>query len=230
MTDEERKAQEAEEAKALAKKKAEESGEFNEAQQAKANLLVESAHNRGKAEGVKEQSDKISSLETQLAELQKAKGDENKSKADIDVEEMQNTIADLKRQNEQGREQSINSALLTAITTKHNVVNPSHVAELLRPHIKVDDNGNLTVQGKEGAIKYNAKGSPMTVDEYIDNWLKESPHMVRAEGSGGSGSDNNGHQQKGEKTMTRDEFSKLSPAKQKEVATSGEIKVVDNAA
>ena len=38
MTDEERKAQEAEEAKALAKKKAEESGEFNEAQQAKANL------------------------------------------------------------------------------------------------------------------------------------------------------------------------------------------------
>lgn len=85
------------------------------------------------------------------------------------------------------REEMKTSALLKSIS-RHNVVDAEEVAELLKGRIKADEDGRLKVLGETGAPRVNSSGLPLTVDEFVSEWLGSRPHHLRTSGTSGAGS------------------------------------------
>jgi hypothetical protein len=79
----------------------------------------------------------------------------------------------------------IDGALLTA-ASKHNAVDSQQVSQLLRNRVKLSDDGSVEVLDDNGAVRYNDKADPLSVDELVGDFLTANPHFVRAS-QGGAG-------------------------------------------
>lgn len=174
--------------------------EFTPGQQAKVQELIDAAHNKALAKASKDGDSKLTSLQE---EVERLKGEADKAKKSKDKdnkgdEEWKKAIDKLRTEAEEketayktqlatmGEEKKTNS-ILRAIA-KHNVVDAGEVAELIRHQIKVNDKGELIVQGDSGEPRINQSGDHMTVDEFIGGWLADRPHHLRVEGGAGAGS------------------------------------------
>lgn len=80
----------------------------------------------------------------------------------------------------------VDGSLLNAASTQ-NAVSPEQVSALLRQNIRLNDEGNVEVLDKSGAVRYNDKGELFSVNELMSEFLTANPHFVRAT-PGGSGS------------------------------------------
>ena len=79
----------------------------------------------------------------------------------------------------------IDGALLTA-ASRHNAVDSEQVSQLLRNRVRLSDDGSVEVLDDSGAIRYNDKAAPLSVDELVGDFLTANPHFVRAS-AGGAG-------------------------------------------
>ena len=79
----------------------------------------------------------------------------------------------------------IDGALLSA-ASKHNAVDSEQVSQLLRNRVKLSDDGSVEVLDDNGAVRYNDKADPLSVDELVSDFLTANPHFVRAS-AGGAG-------------------------------------------
>ena len=79
----------------------------------------------------------------------------------------------------------IDGALLSA-ASRHNAVDSEQVSQLLRNRVRLSDDGSVEVLDDSGAIRYNDKGDPLSVDEAVGDFLTANPHFVRAS-AGGAG-------------------------------------------
>jgi len=79
----------------------------------------------------------------------------------------------------------IDGALLTA-ASRHNAVDSEQVSQLLRNRVKLSDDGSVEVLDDNGAVRYNDKADPLSVDELVGDFLTANPHFVRAS-QGGAG-------------------------------------------
>ncbi len=77
----------------------------------------------------------------------------------------------------------IDGALLTA-ASRHNAVDSEQVSQLLRNRVKLSDDGSVEVLDDNGAVRYNDKADPLSVDELVGDFLTANPHFVRASQSG----------------------------------------------
>lgn len=103
---------------------------------------------------------------------------------------------------------------LSAAAAKRKAERVDQVAALLRPRVrfKADASGVEIVDDK-GVTVYGKDGKPISVDEYVGDWLAANSHFLPggvkpgagASSSAGAASDNT-------KTMPLSEFEKLSPA------------------
>ncbi len=57
---------------------------------------------------------------------------------------------------------------------------------MLRNRVRLSDDGSVEVLDDSGAIRYNDKGDPLSVDEAVGDFLTANPHFVRAS-AGGAG-------------------------------------------
>lgn len=80
------------------------------------------------------------------------------------------------------------TALLLRAAARHNVVDPEEVADLLKERVRMDEDGSLSVIGDGGSVRMNGTGVPMSVDEYVNDWLNARPHHLRTSGTSGAGS------------------------------------------
>lgn len=94
----------------------------------------------------------------------------------------------LKSEIEELKEEKKMAAVLRAVS-RHNVVDAEEVAELVKNHIKMDEDGSYAVTGPTGALMVNSLGASMTPDEYISRWLSERPHHLRPARHSGAGSE-----------------------------------------
>lgn len=83
----------------------------------------------------------------------------------------------------------VDGSILNAASASR-AVNPQQVVRLLKENVKLNDAGQVDVLDENGAVRYNDDGTPMTVDQFVGQWLKENPHFVNATPSG-SGSQGN---------------------------------------
>ncbi len=85
----------------------------------------------------------------------------------------------LRKEVEALREDKKVSAIFRAVT-KHDVVDADEVVELIKGHVEMDEDGNISVA--------NGSGGSVTLDEYVEEWLSQRPHHLRPRGTEGSGS------------------------------------------
>ncbi len=94
----------------------------------------------------------------------------------------------LKSEIETLKEEKKMASILRTVA-RHNVVDAEEVAELVKKHIRTDEDGNYAVTGPTGALMVNSLGAPMTPDEYISRWISERPHHLRPARHSGAGSE-----------------------------------------
>jgi len=83
----------------------------------------------------------------------------------------------------------IDGALLAA-ASRFNAVEPEQVSQLLRNNLKLTDDGSVEVLDSNGTVRYNDKADPLSILEYVGDFLTANPHFVRAS-SGGAGTQGN---------------------------------------
>ena len=128
--------------------------------------------------------EQIAAKETELAELKKNAGGDKGNNEDLTALKARLAVleADKIKSDEQARE----AHLLTA-AAELNAINGKQVAQLVSPFIRAE-NGQYSVINAEGQTKLNGEGKPMTVKEYVGEFLTNNPHLVKAPGGPGAGS------------------------------------------
>ena len=70
---------------------------------------------------------------------------------------------------------------LINIAAQYRSVNPEQVKQLLKPNLRLNDDGEVeVVDAKTGAVRYDDSGSPLSVDKYVKEFLDSNPHFVSA--------------------------------------------------
>ncbi|HHL39618.1 MAG TPA: hypothetical protein ENJ37_03860 [Deltaproteobacteria bacterium] len=88
-------------------------------------------------------------------------------------------VAEMKKEIERLRREKRRAAVMSAVS-RRDVVDADEVASLIAPHVSEGPGGELYVEdGKSGGVP---------LGEYVDRWLSERPHHLRARGAAGAGS------------------------------------------
>lgn len=66
-------------------------------------------------------------------------------------------------------------------------IQPAVVAKLLLEHLDHDEQWNLYVKNEKGGKRINDRGDPMTIEEFVGEWLTQNQYMVRPEIRAGGG-------------------------------------------
>jgi len=104
---------------------------------------------------------------------------QTKAKADEEVTTLRSELEKIK----------VDGALINA-ASKAGSVNPEHIAQLLKKHIRLDSNGSVSVVDSEGNVRYNDSADPMSVDDLTEEFLNANTYY-RVAGPSGSGSQSN---------------------------------------
>jgi len=104
---------------------------------------------------------------------------QTKAKADEEVTVLRGELEKIK----------VDGALINS-ASKAGSVNPEHIAQLLKKHVRLDANGVVNVVDSEGNIRYNDSADPMNVDELTEEFLNTNTYY-RVAGPSGSGSQGN---------------------------------------
>ena len=109
-------------------------------------------------------------------------------------------------------------AQLLAAASELNAISADQVAMLVTPHVKGDE--TLTILNAEGQVRVNSEGKPMTVREFMTEFLAGNPHLVKAGGNQGAGSQGS----RGTDTKAGETLSKLPPTERITAARQAGIK------
>lgn len=87
--------------------------------------------------------------------------------------------AEIQEKNRIIEEYTVNSPLLNA-AAKYKAVNPEQVVQLIRSQVRLGKNGKAEVVDAEGSVRYDDKGETVSVDNLVQEFLKQNPHFVQA--------------------------------------------------
>ena len=77
------------------------------------------------------------------------------------------------------REYKIETPLVNA-AAKYRAVAPEQVRTLLKNNINLNADGEVEVLDNNGQIRYSDKGTALTVDDLVGEFLSQNPHFVQA--------------------------------------------------
>lgn len=171
---------------------------FTPGQQSKIQELIDETYRKAfaKANAAKGgDSEEVVKLKTELDRLKvdaTKKGDAASNEEFKKVLEKQQMESDAKFKEYETKLAGMNedkkrASILSAVS-RHNVVDADEVSRLIWNDIRVDEQGTLTVQGESGQPRISKSGVPMTVGEFIGEWLTSRPHHVKGSASQGAGS------------------------------------------
>lgn len=195
---------------------------FTPEQQTKVQSLIDDAYKRAyskalRSNGTDEEVLKLTKEVSDLKEQQasKVKDGEVSSEVKAEIEGLRTQVGTL-------RNSVKGEALLKAIG-KHDVVNTDQIANIISPNIRLNEDNSLSVLTDNGDIATNLDTmKPLSVGEYVTNWVASNPHFNRASGSAGAGSSTSaGASDAGGKVMSRSAFDVLSVADQSKFMSAG---------
>lgn len=94
-------------------------------------------------------------------------------------EKMAAKDAEIQKRDQVIQDYKLNMPLLNA-AAKYKAVNPEQVQALLRGNVRLGESGEAEVLDSTGAVRYDDAGNPITVETYVDEWLKANPHFLAA--------------------------------------------------
>ena len=121
---------------------------------------------------LEEKKQKEQELALQRGEFEKVMK-ETVSKKDAEISKLVSELQKIRID-----EQLVNTA------SSLKAINPNEVKALLRDKLKLNDSGNVEVVSDNGTTRYNDKGEPLTVSEFVSEYLNNNPHHLSATPSG----------------------------------------------
>lgn len=117
----------------------------------------------------------------------------------------------------------IRTALLKSEIAQTSAVNVNQVMKLIGDSVITGDDGELKVVDEKGLISLDEAGRPLSVKTYLEGFLKDNPHLVKAAPSTGSGSMGSTFFSTGAagRTMNRAEFDRMDSARKTNYLQSG---------
>ena len=77
------------------------------------------------------------------------------------------------------REYKVNTPLLSA-AANYKAVAPEQVKSLLVSIVRLNDEGDVEVVDSKGSVRYTDKGTPLSVDDLVREFLDSNPHFKSA--------------------------------------------------
>jgi hypothetical protein len=71
-------------------------------------------------------------------------------------------------------------APLTSAAAKFRAVNAEQVRSLLKPNLRLNEQGDVEVVDPKGGTRYNDRGEPLQVEDLVREFLDSNPHFVSA--------------------------------------------------
>lgn len=127
----------------------------------------------------------LDELKTLRQTAEKQKQDEAFKRGEFEKilqEKMDVKNAEIAEKNKIIEEYTVNSPLLNA-AAKHKAVNPEQVVQLIRNQVRLGENGSAEVLDSNGSVRYNDSGKPVSVEDYVQDFLNSNPHFVAAAAS-----------------------------------------------
>jgi len=119
--------------------------------------------------------DIVSNYRKQQQELDLKKGNFEKIVSDLNAK----TAAEIAKRDNIIREFKLEQPLLN-YAAQYRSVNPEQVKQLLRNNLRLNDDGEVEVLDDKGGVRYSEKGKPLSVEQYVQDWLTANPHFVSA--------------------------------------------------
>jgi hypothetical protein len=76
---------------------------------------------------------------------------------------------------------------LEVAASKAGAIDPMIVAKLLGDYVAEDEQLALYVKSEKGGKRLTEKGDPMSVEEFVVEWLNKNPYLLRPEVRAGGG-------------------------------------------
>jgi hypothetical protein len=77
------------------------------------------------------------------------------------------------------KEYKVNTPLISA-AANYKAVAPEQVKSLLINQVKLNDEGEVEVVDSKGSVRYTDKGTPLSVDDLVREFLDSNPHFKSA--------------------------------------------------
>jgi len=121
-----------------------------------------------------------------LEEKEKAELERQKEKGEFEKilqQVAEKKDAQISQYKQRLQEIQVDGSLLNA-ASQQNAVSPQQVVSLLKGNTRLSEDGSVEILDKDGSVRYNDSGSPMSVNELMSEFLTANPHFVRASASG----------------------------------------------
>lgn len=126
-------------------------------------------------------------FEHQKLEEQKKRGEFDQIIADLAKKKDE----EIRKRDEIIRNYTVDVPLVSA-AAQFRAVNAEQVKQLLKPHVRLNDSGEVEVLDQKGTARYNDNGQPFRVEDLVKEFLDTNPHFVAAGASTTNGKTNIG--------------------------------------
>jgi hypothetical protein len=121
----------------------------------------------------------IEELKSLKSQAEKTRQEEAMKKGEFEKilqEKLSIKDAEISKRESVIREFKVDLPLVNA-AAKYRAVNPEQVKALVKSNVRLNDEGEVEVLDANGSVRYNDKGQPVSVDDFVRNWLDENPHF-----------------------------------------------------
>ena len=119
--------------------------------------------------------DIVTNYRKQQQDLDLKKGNFEKIVSELNAK----TAAEIAKRDSIIREFKLEQPLMN-YAAQYRSVNPAQVKQLLRNNLRLNEEGDVEVLDEKGTVRYSEKGKPLSVEQYVQEWLQSNPHFVSA--------------------------------------------------
>jgi formate-dependent nitrite reductase cytochrome c552 subunit len=134
-----------------------------------------------------------------INELKQLKTDAEKRRTEEQVKrgEFEKTLQELaskkdeeiRRRDEIIRNYSVDTPLVS-VAAQYGAVNAEQVKALLKPNVRLNNDGEVEIVDTKGTVRYNDSGQPLKVEDLVKEFLSSNPHFKSAGPTTTSGKSN----------------------------------------
>ena len=124
----------------------------------------------------------IEELKQLKTESEKRKQDEQVKRGEFDriIQDLaQKKDEEIRKRDEVIRNYTVDMPLVDT-AAKFGAVNPKQVQALLKPNLRLGENGDVEVLDEKGTVRYSDKGQPFKVEDLVREFLDHNPHFKAA--------------------------------------------------
>ena len=137
----------------------------------------------------------VSDLDEAKEIIARSKEAEEKRKLEAgQFEEVRQSLVDshkkeLQKLQDELRGEKIDKQLIQS-ASNNRAINPNQVKDLLKDNVRLNEEGKAEILDKDGTTRYNKEGKPLSIDEFVSEFITQNAHFQVATPSG-SGSVSN---------------------------------------